>query len=332
MTTENSKATTQLQVKQKTAIDWLKEAGLKEQIKAALPKHMTADRMLRVSLTELRKNPKLQQCCPLSFIGSIIQCSQLGLEPGGHLGHVYLVPFENKKKSTWEIQIILGYKGMIELATRSGKVNSPQAQVVCENDIFEFEYGLTPKLRHIPARANRGKLIYAYARIFLKDGGSQYEVMSIEEINRIKGRSKTSNSGPWQTDYEEMAKKTVFRRLFKYLPVSIEMVDALALDEAGDFGQQQNENLEFPAFEAPKSYAKKSDMLFEKLKEAEPSTHQPLEFADLENNETVGAQHNIVTEPDASEFSQTNVMKYGSITIPNVGTASNEELNDELPL
>lgn len=233
----------QVPVTQKTTMDWLKESGLKDQIKMALPKHMNADRMLRIAMTELRKNPNLQKCTPISFIGAIIQCSQLGLEPGNHLGHIYIIPFENKKKGIWEVQLIPGYKGMIELATRSGKVYSPQAQVVYENDLFEFEYGLNPKLRHIPARENRGKIIYAHARVFLKDGGSQYEVMSVEEINNIRARSKNSSSGPWQTDYEEMAKKTVFRRLFKYLPVSIEMVEAITLDEAADRGEQNNGSL-----------------------------------------------------------------------------------------
>jgi len=246
--------TTQVQVKQKTTMDWLKDSGLKERIRMALPKHMTPDRMLGVTMTELRRTPKLQECQPASFIGAIIQCSQLGLEPGGHLGHVYLIPFENRKKGIVECQVIVGYKGMLELATRSGKVHSPQAHGVCENDFFEFEYGLTPKLRHIPARENRGKLIYTYACVSITGGGNQYEVMSMEEINSIKSRSKNSSSGPWQTDYEEMARKTVIRRLFKYLPVSIEMIQAITLDEAADRGDQNNEILATAAYETIDSY------------------------------------------------------------------------------
>lgn len=280
MTTDSSMTTAITQIKPKTTMDWLKESGLKEQIRMALPKHMTPDRMLRVAMTELRKIPKLQLCQPASFIGAIMQCSQLGLEPGGHLGHIYLIPFENKKKGTVEVQVIIGYKGMLELATRSGRVYSPQAHEVCENDFFEFEYGLTPKLRHVPARENRGKIIYAYACVFLKDGGNQYEVMSIEEINSIKARSKTSSSGPWQTDYEEMAKKTVIRRLFKYLPVSVEMVQAITLDEAADRGAQDNEILASAAYETIDLYVdgsgetqevsetqSKSDLLAESLGE-----------------------------------------------------------------
>lgn len=280
MTTHTAQAAMQVQIQPKTTIDWLKEAGLKEQIKAALPTHMTPDRMLRVAMTELRKVPKLQQCHPASFIGAIIQCSQLGLEPGGHLGHVYLIPFDNRKAGTVECQVIVGYKGMLELANRSGKVNSPQAHAVYENDFFEFEYGLTPKLRHIPARENRGKIIYVYACVFIKDGGNQFEVMSLEEVNGIRARSKAANSGPWQTDYEEMARKTVIRRLFKYLPVSIEMIQAITLDEAADRGEQQNSTLALPAFETIDTYTdeggvmhevpqekSKADLLAEKLGE-----------------------------------------------------------------
>lgn len=244
-------------------MDWLKEAGLKDQIKMALPKHMTPDRMLRVAMTELRKVPKLQQCHPASFIGAIIQCSQLGLEPGGHLGHVYLIPFENRKSGTIECQVIPGYKGMLELANRSGKVSSPQAHAVYENDFFEFEYGLTPKLRHIPARDNRGKIIYVYACVSIKDGGNQFEVMSLEEVNSIRARSKTANSGPWQTDYEEMARKTVIRRLFKYLPVSIEMVQAITLDEAADRGDQQNATLAAAAFDTINTHLDEGGVLHE---------------------------------------------------------------------
>jgi len=245
MNTTNSQLQTtgQISEQKKSIMDWLNDPVLKEQIKMALPKHMTPDRMLRVVMTELRRIPKLQQCDPISFAGCIVQCSQLGLEPGGHLGHVHLIPFENKKKNTVECQVIIGYKGMLELATRSGVVSSPQVNAVYEKDFFEFEYGLTPKLRHIPARENRGEMIYVYACVSIKGGGNQFEVMSIEEVNSIKARSKASNYGPWQTDYEQMARKTVIRRLFKYLPVSIELSQAISLDEGGDQGEQYNELL-----------------------------------------------------------------------------------------
>lgn len=221
----------------KTIEGFLFSEGFKNQLKRALPKHMTADRMARIALTEIRKVPKLAQCNPGSFLGAVIQSAQLGLEPGNNLGHAYLVPYKN------ECQLIVGYRGMIDLARRSGQIITLQAHAVYENDKFEFEFGLDPKLAHVPARSNRGKAIYFYAAAKLKDGGEQFDVMSVEDIHDIMRQSKASGSGPWQTHFDEMAKKTVMRRLFKWLPVSIEMSQAVTLDEKGDAGIQDNSYL-----------------------------------------------------------------------------------------
>lgn len=193
----------------------------KNQIAMALPKHMTPDRMLRISLTELRKNPGLQKCDPVSFVGSVVQCSQIGLEPGSALGHVYLIPFGR------QVQVIIGYRGMLELARRSGQISSISAHCAYRNDKFKYSLGLEPTIEHEPTDGERGELTFAYAVARLKDGGLQFEVMSRSEIDAIKARSKTSHSGPWVTDYPEMAKKTVLRRLSKYLPMSSEVAGAI---------------------------------------------------------------------------------------------------------
>lgn len=208
------------------------------QIAKALPKHLTPDRMARIAMTELRKIPRLLACNPESFCGAIMACSQLGLEPGGSLGHIYLIPFGK------EVQVILGYKGMIELARRSGQIISLSAHEVHENDVFEFEYGLTEKLRHVPSLDDRGKLRAVYAVAHFVGGGHQIEVMSKSDVDKIRARSKSGNSGPWSTDFSEMAKKTVVRKLFKYLPVSIEKLQmASALDEQADMGAQNMANI-----------------------------------------------------------------------------------------
>lgn len=220
-----------------TIISYLSNESFKNQIKSALPKHMNPDRMIRIAMTEVRKTPKLQECNPISFMGAIIQCSQLGLEPGNNLGHAYLLPYGK------ECQLIIGYRGMIDLARRSGQIIKLIAQDVYENDFFEYEFGLSEKLRHIPAKENRGKLISFYALAQLKDGGNQFEVMSKQEIDSIMTQSKSSKFGPWQTHYTEMGKKTVIRRLFKYLPVSIELTQAVTLDEQADRGDQNNSSL-----------------------------------------------------------------------------------------
>lgn len=212
----------------------------KSKIATALPKHLTPDRMLSIVMTEIRKNPDLANCNQQSLISAVIQSSQLGLEPGSALGHAYLIPFKNNKQGTTDCQFLVGYRGMIDLARRSGQVVSLSAQVIYENDIFEFEYGLDEKLKHIPSREDRGRLVGAYAIAKLKDGGHQIEVMWKNEIDKVRDTSKAKNFGPWVSNYEEMSKKTVIRRLFKYLPVSIEMQKAITLDESADRGEQDN--------------------------------------------------------------------------------------------
>jgi recombination protein RecT len=183
----------------------------------------------------LRKIPKLLTCNPESFCGAIMACSQLGLEPGNSMGQIYLIPFGK------EVQVILGYKGMIELARRSGQIVSLSAHEVFKNDIFEFEYGLEEKLKHVPdlLGEDRGDLVAVYAVAKFVGGGHQIEVMSKSDVDKIRKRSKSGNVGPWATDYNEMAKKTVLRKLFKYLPISIEKINMVnELEEGADLGNQ----------------------------------------------------------------------------------------------
>lgn len=174
-----------------------------------------------------------------------MQCAQLGLEPGGALGHAYLLPFENRKKGITEVQFIVGYRGMLDLARRSGQIISIEARAVYAADRFHVALGLNPDLTHEPdwEAADRGPLRFVYAVAKLKDGGTQFEVMSRAEIERVRSQSKAGQNGPWVTHFDEMAKKTVIRRLFKYLPVSIELATAVGLDEQSEAGQPQDNPL-----------------------------------------------------------------------------------------
>lgn len=209
--------------------------GMLEQNAAAIadsiPQHVSQKRLARVALSELRTTPKLLDCSPASLVNAITKASQVGLEVGSALGHAYLVPYKT------ECTLIVGYRGLIALARRSGEILSIQAQVVRAGDAFEFEYGLEEKLRHVPSLGERGEITHAYAVAKLKDGGVQFDVMTKAEVDQIRNRSRASGAGPWVTDYPEMARKTVVRRLFKYLPVSIEMADALAADDDRDSGE-----------------------------------------------------------------------------------------------
>jgi recombination protein RecT len=205
----------------------------KPQMEMALPKHVTADRLLRIAMTSIQKTPKLLDCTPQSLIAAVMQSAQLGLEPDGVLGQAYLVPY----KTT--CQLIPGYKGLLKLARNSGDLSTIQAHAVHENDHFEFAYGLEPTLKHTPTLDDPGRVIAFYAVARLKDGGYQFEVMGKKQVDEIRARSRAANDGPWVTDYEEMGKKTVIRRLAKMLPASVELARAVALDERAAAGLPQ---------------------------------------------------------------------------------------------
>lgn len=228
------------QVKAATVIDVVRSKKFQAQMALALPKSMTADRLTRIVMTECRKAPALLKCAPESFYGAVLQCAALGLEPGSALGHCYLLPFGNGKDKSGRpnAQLIIGYRGMIDLARRSGQIISLQAWTVHAQDTFNYQLGLNPDIEHIPASvADRGPVTHVYAVAKLKGGGVQFEVMSRAEIEKIRSASKAGNSGPWSSHWDEMAKKTVIRRLFKYLPVSIEAVRAVEIDEKTDRGE-----------------------------------------------------------------------------------------------
>lgn len=235
----------------KTIAGLLTDPKIKQQIALALPRHMTADRLARIALTEVRKVPKLAQCDQASFLGAIMQCAALGLEPGGALGHCYLIPFENRRQNRTEVQFIIGYRGMIDLARRSGQIVSLTARAVRERDKFAYSYGLDENVEHVPADGDRGEITYVYAVAKLKDGGVQFEVMSVADVRKVRDESQGYKTAlryakpgqppntPWHEHFEAMALKTVTRRLFKWLPVSIEIQHAIANDERSDAGLPQ---------------------------------------------------------------------------------------------
>lgn len=206
---------------------------MKSGIKAALPSVMTPERFTRITLSALSSNQKLQECTPTSFLGAMMTAAQLGLEPNTPLGQAYLIPYWNNKKKCNECQFQLGYKGLIDLGYRSGDIAIIMAQVVYEKDEFYYSFGLDPLLKHVPAMKDRGTPAFVYGLFKTKNGGYGYDVMSIEDVrNHAQKYSKSYNNGPWQTNFEEMAKKTVLKRVLKYAPLKSEFLRALAQDEA----------------------------------------------------------------------------------------------------
>lgn len=209
------------------------------QIEKALPSVITPERFTRIALTAYSRNEKLQECTAESFLGSMMQSAQLGVEPNTPLGQAYLIPYRNK--GVMEVQFQLGYRGMIDLAYRSGEVQNIQAHEVYENDTFEYELGLEPKLRHVPALKDRGEVILYYAVFKLTNGGVGFEVMSKEDVEAFaKKKSKTYGTGPWQSDFDAMAKKTLVKRLLKFAPLKSDFVRAVTADETIKSGISEN--------------------------------------------------------------------------------------------
>lgn len=212
----------------KTFRDLIAAPAYKEQLQQALPRGITAERMTRVVLTAINKTPKLLECTKESLWESVLNCASLGLFPDA-LGRAYLVPYGKT------CQLIIGYKGLIDLAYRSDRIASIQLVVVREGDIFVREPLAMPPIRHTIKEATGDAfrtLTHVYSVVYLKGcDNPSVDVMSKREVDEIRNRAKASSSGPWSTDYEEMAKKTVFRRHAKVLPMSAELAQALTVDD-----------------------------------------------------------------------------------------------------
>lgn len=199
--------------------------GYTEQLGKALPSHMNAERIVRIALTTMEMNKKLYDCDPRSFLGALFQSAQLGLEPNVE-GQAYIIPYGNKA------QFQIGYKGYVELFYRHQKSISIDMQTVHVNDEFEYQYGTDSYLIHKPALKDRGEAIAYYAFAQMKDGARNFKVMSKEAcFDHGKKHSKTFKNGPWKTDFNAMAKKTVLIQLMKILPKSAEIQKAIAMDE-----------------------------------------------------------------------------------------------------
>lgn len=209
----------------------------KGQMALALPKHLTSDRLLRVAMTSIQKTPKLLDCTPQSLLACVMTCAQLGLEPDQFLGQAYLVPYGNV------CTLIPGYRGYIALARRSGELQTLSAQVVYSNDEFSLQYGVEDTLIHKPALNGRGEALGAYCVFKYKDGGYSFDWMSKEDIEKVRKRSKASDNGPWVTDWDEMAKKTVIKRHAKLAPLSVEFQRAVELENRAMSGESQSDLL-----------------------------------------------------------------------------------------
>ena len=268
----------------------------KKQLSLALPKHITADKMMRVALSEIYRSKALQECTAISLLQCIVIASQLGLFPDSLTGESYLVPFNNNKSRTKEAQLMIGYQGLLKLAYQSNQISNITAKVVHENDKFSYQYGLKPDLIHVPAPSDRGDVAYYYAVANLMNGGATFEVMSKDDVvNHMKKYSKASSSSamsPWQTQFDEMAKKTLIRKIVKLLPRSTEnLMRAVKIDEHAEIGIQSDFNpidCDFtsegtqPMPEPPQQQSK-ADVMSQNLG-ANKETSRPINSSDIKED------------------------------------------------
>ncbi len=195
-----------------------------------LMKTISPERFTRIALSAFRNTPELMECSKASLLSALMNSAALGLEPNTPLGLAYLIPFNSRDGK--QVQFIIGYKGLIVLARRSGQIVTIHADVVRENDEYQAWHGSDAHLRHVPYRkGERGEIVTFYAYAKLKDGGFQFVEMTPDDVEAIRARSKAGSFGPWKTDYEAMALKTVLRKLCKLLPHSDALAHALNADE-----------------------------------------------------------------------------------------------------
>lgn len=218
---ENTVVTTK---KPRTVVDLVQ--SMQKQFEIALPKHINSERFVRIAITTIRQNPKLAKCSQESLLGALMTSAQLGLEPG-MLGQAYLIPYKDN------VQFQIGYKGMIELLRRSGQLSDIYACEIRKNDDFQITLGLHRDIKHnINFNEDRGEVVGYYAVAVLKDGANSFEFMTKKQVEEHRDKfSKKPNDGPWKNDFDEMAKKTVIKKLLKYLPVSVEWLESISKDE-----------------------------------------------------------------------------------------------------
>jgi len=192
------------------------------------------NRAVSLALVAASKNPKLLQCDQKSILRCMMESSALGIMPFSALQLGYIIPYFNGKTKVLEAQFQLSYRGIVEIVRRSEKIISIEAHVVYENDIFECTLGTYPKLQHSPNfKEERGKPVAVYAVATHSGGERQFDIMSIFDVEKVRAKSKSPNSGPWVDFFDEMAKKTVVKRLCKYLPIS---------DDSAEIIHKDNEN------------------------------------------------------------------------------------------
>lgn len=247
--------------------------AMQQQFAAALPSHLSPERFGRIAITALTRTPKLKECTQESVFKCLLDLSAMGLEPDGR--HAHLIPYGK------ECTLIIDYKGLVALVRRSGEVAKIHADIVCENDIFQHSMGEV-KAHTFDLRNPRGDTYAAYAQVTLKDGSVQAAILSKDEIDSVRKRSRSGGTGPWATDWNEMAKKTAFRRLTKWLTLSPEIADVIAKADEHEFGGMRDAT--------PKAHVLPTANPF-RIAEPEPAKEEPAPEPEPDNAREEAAQN-----------------------------------------
>lgn len=245
------------------------------QIKDILSKDFDQARFAKLIIAQINKTPALLSCTPISVLNSVLHAASMGLEIRAN--SAYLLPYGN------QCQLIIDYRGKLDLAIKSGRVSDIEARLVYEQDSLEIEFGLSPIFRHVPnyEAEDRGQVRLGYAIAWLKGLDRPHiEPMTFAEIEHVRNKSRSKNNGPWVTDWPQMARKTLIHRIYNYLPQTREMAQSQEIDDA------QAMDLPMPPMVVPESREDEENPILECSKEKQIEVmEQQLVTAGIEPDE-----------------------------------------------
>ena len=202
----------------------------RDRLAGTLPRHLTPDKLIHIVSGLAYADHKLASCDPGSILASLLRASSLGVDLSPGMMEGYLIPRWNKHAGRHLCTFMIGYQGLTKLARQGGAVGIRSA-IVCERDVFQYEYDPELRLTHRPALSDRGPVLGVYATAKTPDGTPILEYLSYEDVEKVRARSQSPNEGPWVTDWNEMARKTALKRLCKSLPRSVELGAAIDGDD-----------------------------------------------------------------------------------------------------
>jgi len=202
-----------------------------------LPEGMDPKRVVRLAKFAVHRNPALLKCDPVSVIEAIVTACQLGLEINSPIGGAHLVPYKTR------CQMIPDYRGLVKLALQNDDCLKLVAREVYEGDLFHIIQGTTESIEHVPMLGGESRMdeditgFYAVATLKAPTGVvTVHEYAPKGDVDKIRARSRAGNSGPWATDYAAMGKKTMVKRVLKWLDLSPQLALAIEMDNRGDMG------------------------------------------------------------------------------------------------